>query len=72
VEKEGSSQGYVYRVNLFSGDFEPGKKAVIEYRVGFADMPETYLLSTTPSAVNISWRAGENLPARCQKLSARL
>ena len=38
VESERSSQGYVYRVNLLSGDFEPGKTAVVEYLVGFADL----------------------------------
>ena len=42
VEREASPGSYAYRINLVPGDFEVGKKAVVEYTVGFADMPATF------------------------------
>jgi len=42
MEKEGGGNAYVFRLNLLHGDFEAGKKAVLEYTVSFANMPERF------------------------------
>ena len=42
VEREGEPRNYAYRFNLVSDDFAVGTKAVVEYTISFADMPETF------------------------------
>ena len=42
VEREGDPRNYAYRFNLVRDDFAVGTKAVVEYTIGFADMPETF------------------------------
>ena len=40
VGSEGSQSAYAYRLNVLPGDFEVGQKAVAQYTIRFADMPD--------------------------------
>lgn len=65
VGNEGSRGSYTFRYNLLRGDFEVGQKAVAEYTIGFADMPQDFpgdikplkkplaIGSVTPSAARV-------------------
>ena len=42
VEREGDPRNYAYRFNLVRDDFAVGTKAIVEYTISFADMPEAF------------------------------
>jgi len=37
-----NTQNYTYRLNVFPGDFEAGKRVVVEYQVRFGDLPASF------------------------------
>ena len=42
MENEGGKNVHAFRINLLPGDFEADEKAVLEYTISFADMPERF------------------------------
>ena len=49
MEQEGGDRAYAFRINLLPDDFEVGEKAVLEYTISFAEMPERFPGQIEPS-----------------------